>query len=126
MNFRTVARTFSGNRFDGKNKNKSKTEDGKGQNYSWPLQIEAAGLTRNGSHESIKKLEAQSRAGISAGMKTYLDLQTALAAAELVLQHPHLDVIESAMKKFENLRVGGSPNKQIERCTGYTRIGQGS
>ena len=40
-------------------------------------------------------------------MKAYLDLQTALATAELVLQHPHLDVIESAMKKFGNLRDGG-------------------
>ena len=108
MNFGTVARTFSGNMFDfGKNKNKNKTEDGKGQDYSWPLQNEVAGLSRNGPHESIKKLEAQSRAGITAGMKAYLDLQTALAAAELALQHPHLDVIESAMKKFENLRDGG-------------------
>ena len=59
MNFGTVTRTFSGNIFDfGKNKNKSKTEDGKGQDYSWPLQNEATGLTRNGSHVSIKKLEA--------------------------------------------------------------------
>ena len=38
-------------------------------------------------------------------MKDFVDLQRALAAAELL--HPHLDVIESALKKFEDLRNGG-------------------
>ena len=40
-------------------------------------------------------------------MKDFVDLQTALAAAELAVVHPHLDVIESALKKFEDLRNGG-------------------
>ena len=40
-------------------------------------------------------------------MKAFVDLQMALAAAELAFQHPHWDVIESAMKKFEDLRNGG-------------------
>ena len=91
----------------GKNKNKNKSEDNNGPDYMGPLQDEAAGLIRNESRDSIKKLEAQSRAGINAGMKAYLDLQTALSTAELSLHHPHLDVIKSAMIKFEYLRHGG-------------------
>ena len=91
----------------GKNKNKNKPEDNNGQDYTGPLQDEAAGLIRSESRDSIKKVEAQSRAGINAGMKAYLDLQTALSAAELALNHPHLDVRDSAMKKFEYLRNGG-------------------
>ena len=91
----------------GKNKNKSRTGDGNGQDYSWPLQDEAAGLSHSESHESLKRLQAQSRPKINAGMKAFVDLQMALAAAELAFQYPHWDVIESAMTKFEDLRNGG-------------------
>ena len=76
----------------GKNKNKNKPEDNNSPDYTGPLQDEAAGLIRSESRDSIKKLEAQSRAGINAGIKAYLDLQTVLSAAELALHHPHLDV----------------------------------
>ena len=89
----------------GKNKNKNKPEDNNGRDYTGPLHDDGAGHIRSESRDSIKKLEAQSRAEINAGMKAYLDLQTALSAAELALHH--LDVIESAMKKFEYLRNGG-------------------
>ena len=48
---------FSSKMFDfGKNKNKSKTEDGNGQDYSWPQQDEAAGLVRNNSRGPLKDL----------------------------------------------------------------------
>ena len=67
----------------GKNKNKSRAGDGNGQDYSWPLQGEAAGLSDSESHESLKRLQAQSRAKINARIKAFVDLQTALAAAEL-------------------------------------------
>ena len=90
-----------------KNKNKSKTKDGNGQDYSWPEQDEAAGLVRNNSRGSLKDLGSWSRIGIQPEMKELVDLQTALAAAELAELHPHLDVIESALKKFEDLRNGG-------------------
>ena len=91
----------------GKNKNKSKTGDGNGQDYSWPQQDEAAGRVCNNSWESLKDLESWSRVGIKPEMKDFVELQTALAAAELAVLHPHLDVIESALKKFEDLRNGG-------------------
>ena len=91
----------------GKNKNKSRTGDGNGQDYSRPLQDEAAGSRHSESPESLKRLQAQSRAKINAGMKAFVDRRTALAAAELAFKHSHWDVIESAMNKFEDLRNGG-------------------
>ena len=84
----------------GKNKNKSKTGNGNGQDYSWPQQDEAVGLVRNNSRGSLKDLGSWSRVRIKPEMKDFVDLQTALVAAELAELHPHLDVIESALKKF--------------------------
>ena len=91
----------------GKNKNKSKTADGNCQDYSWSQQDEAAGLVRNNSRESLKNLGSWSCVGIKPEMKDFVDLETAQVAAELAVLHPHLDVIESALKKFEDLRNGG-------------------
>ena len=91
----------------GKNKNKSNAGDGKGPDYSWPQQDEVVALIRNESHESIKQLGAWSYARINSEMRDIVDVHTTLAAAELAVQHPNLDVIESAIKKFDDLRNRG-------------------
>ena len=90
----------------GKNKNKSKSGDDKSLDYSCPQQDEASEFVHNKSRESLKSFGAWGRAGIKSEVKDFVDLQTALAEAELAELHPHMDVIELAMKKIEDLRNG--------------------